>query len=74
MNSVFSTPLMLIRTRTPLLVEIIPQSRFPAKICASQPVIFPRSPLQPDSTATLNVDWHFDIPGGDNFRMQHANR
>jgi hypothetical protein len=23
----------------------------------------------PDSTATLNVDWHFSIPGADNFRM-----
>jgi hypothetical protein len=32
-------------------------------------VVFPPQPLRPDSTATLNVDWHFSIPGADNFRM-----
>jgi hypothetical protein len=32
-------------------------------------VVFPPRPLMPDSTATLNVDWHFSIPGADNFRM-----
>lgn len=32
-------------------------------------LIFPPQPLLPDSTATLNVDWHFEIPGADNFRM-----
>jgi len=32
-------------------------------------VVFPPQALMPDSTATLNVDWHFPIPGADNFRM-----
>lgn len=32
-------------------------------------VVFPPSPLGPDASATLNVDWQFDIPGADNFRM-----
>jgi hypothetical protein len=32
-------------------------------------IIFPPDRLMPDSTATLNVDWHFQIPGADNFRM-----
>ena len=32
-------------------------------------VVFPPEPLRPDSAATLNVDWHFRIPGADNFRM-----
>ncbi len=27
------------------------------------------SPLMPDSTASLDLDWHFPIPGADNFRM-----
>ena len=32
-------------------------------------IIFPPERLMPDSTATLNLDWHFQIPGADNFRM-----
>ena len=32
-------------------------------------LVFPPEPLLPDSTAILNVDWHFPIPGADNFRM-----
>lgn len=32
-------------------------------------VVFPPDPVSPDSSITLNVDWHFDIPGADNFRM-----
>jgi len=32
-------------------------------------VVFSPQPLMPDSTATLTVDWHFPIPGADNFRM-----
>ncbi|MEF8797590.1 MAG: M1 family peptidase, partial [Salinivenus sp.] len=32
-------------------------------------IVFPPEPLPPDTTATLNVDWHFRIPGADNFRM-----
>ena len=32
-------------------------------------VIFPPQPLSPDSSATINVDWHFRIPGAENFRM-----
>jgi len=32
-------------------------------------IVFPPEPLLPDSTVTLNVDWHFQIPGADNFRM-----
>jgi len=32
-------------------------------------VVFPPRPLPPDSTATLEVDWRFPIPGADNFRM-----
>jgi len=32
-------------------------------------VVFPPQPLSPDSSATLNVEWHFDIPGAENFRM-----
>jgi hypothetical protein len=32
-------------------------------------IIFPPERLMPDSTVTLNVDWHFQIPGADNFRM-----
>lgn len=32
-------------------------------------VIFPPGPFPPDTTVTLNVDWHFRIPGPDNFRM-----
>jgi hypothetical protein len=32
-------------------------------------IVFPPEPLAPNSTATLNVRWHFDIPGADNFRM-----
>jgi hypothetical protein len=32
-------------------------------------VVFPPEPVSPDSTVTLTVDWHFYIPGADNFRM-----
>jgi hypothetical protein len=32
-------------------------------------VVFPPQSLSPDSTATINVEWHFDIPGAENFRM-----
>jgi hypothetical protein len=32
-------------------------------------IVFPPESLLPDSTVTLNVDWHFPIPGADNFRM-----
>jgi hypothetical protein len=32
-------------------------------------ILFLPEPLTPDETATMNVDWHFDIPGADNFRM-----
>ena len=32
-------------------------------------IVFPPQPLEPKDTATLNVRWHFDIPGADNFRM-----
>jgi len=32
-------------------------------------LIVPPKPLLPDSSATLNLDWHFQIPGADNFRM-----
>jgi len=32
-------------------------------------IVFPSEPLPPETTATLNVDWHFPIPGAENFRM-----
>ena len=32
-------------------------------------VVFPPEPVAPDSSITLTVEWHFDIPGADNFRM-----
>jgi hypothetical protein len=32
-------------------------------------ILFPPEPLAPDSTARIGVDWHFAIPGADNFRM-----
>jgi len=32
-------------------------------------VVFPPEPVAPDSSITLTVEWHFSIPGADNFRM-----
>jgi hypothetical protein len=32
-------------------------------------ILFPPAPVAPDSTVSIGVDWHFPIPGADNFRM-----
>jgi hypothetical protein len=32
-------------------------------------IVFPSDPVPPNTSVTLNVDWHFRIPGADNFRM-----